>query len=103
MQPIDDFEPVDAFFGFFNDSAEFCDELCTRATIASAAIVRTDGRRTFCQLICDDSSSSRIRKFVDQLQHVDRKQHGSLFECFTLFAHVASVGSGDSMSKSMTK
>jgi hypothetical protein len=47
----DDQEPVLALLGFFDDDAESGDELSSRASVAGSAIVGTDRRCTFRQLI----------------------------------------------------
>ena len=82
-------EPVRRFVGLFDNDTELRDEFRARPRVASGAIVRGHGRRTFCQLSSNDIAGNRSRKLVDQPQHLGRKPHRALFEFFALTAHGA--------------
>ncbi len=51
----DEVQPIDAFFGFLDDDAEFGDEFGTRPGSAGSAIVRSDRRGTFASCLATTS------------------------------------------------
>ena len=85
--PDDKIEPVNAFFGFLDHDGELRDEVWPGPGCAGRAIVRRHRRRTSCQLPGDNICGDAGWKSVNEAQHVNGKQHRSLFEGFTLIAH----------------